>query len=268
MRFVLAAITMACLAVSAGAADRLSAFVGSQDLDRLREGDVLKTGIVRGRRLQFLPSVSSAAGIADSVTAMKPSVGAELLQIIPGGGSELDSPAGMLALYNALHAVSTMKGITYYSVTRGKEMPLFLQSYVIPSPDRTASPLPDPVFSEIPPAHDLFTLQEDTSFGRNTYAEHVAALPDHLYMETENLTTISYLLLPIVTPHNLVSHVLVVPAGKDVLFYGVSCLKSGLPLGDLNSRTQSMQNRLSALAGWLGKRLQATTTAAAFTSGG
>lgn len=268
MRLILAAITMACLAVSAGAADPLSAFVRSQDLETLRAGTAIKIGVARGGKLQLVPSISSAGAISDSVKALNPSVGAELLQILPGNGQVLDSPSGMLTLYNLLHGVSTMKGITYYSVTRGKEMPLFLQSYVIPSPDRAASPQPDPVFTEIPAEHDLFTLQEDTSFGKNTYFEHVTALPDHLYMRTENLTTISYLLLPIVTPHNLVSHVVVVPAGKDVLFYGVSCLKSGLPLGDLNSRTQSMENRLVALSGWLARRLQVMTTAAVVSGGG
>ena len=263
MRIVRVAITAALAAlaalatvVSAAAADRLSVFVGSQDADGLRRGDVLTAPVVHGNPLRLVPEVSSAAAISADVKSMDPSVGAELLQVIRGGGPQLDSPAGLLLLYNTVHAVSTMKGITYYSVTRGKQMPLFLQSYVIPTPDRAGAPQPDPVFEMVPPEDDLYTLQEDTSFGRNTYAEHVAARADHLYLKTENLTTISYLLLPIVTPRNFVSHIVVVPMGRDVLFYGVSCLKSGLPLGDLKSRTQSMENRLAAVAGWLSKRMQ------------
>jgi hypothetical protein len=261
MRFILVAITMVSLAVSAAAADPLSAFVGIQNLQSLRAGTVLAAGLPRGGSPKLIPSVSSAAAISSEVKQMNPNVGAELLQIIPGDGPPLDSPAGMLALYNVLHAVSTMKGVTYYSVTRRKEMVLFLQSYVIPSPAQSNSPQPDPVFNELPPEHELFTLQEDTSFGRNTYAEHVAALPDHLYLKSENLSTITFLLMPVVTPHNLVSHVVLVPAGKDVLFYGVSCLRSGIPMGDVNSRTQSMENRLIALAGWLKKRMAGITAA-------
>lgn len=266
MRFILVAITMVLLAESAAAADPLSAFVSSQDLQTLRAGNVLAAGLPRGEAPKLVPLVSSAAGISAEVKALNANVGAELLQIIPGDGPALDSPPGMLTLYNVLHAVSTMKGVTYYSVTRGREMVLFLQSYVIPSPDPAGSPQPDPVFSELPREHDLFTLQEDTSFGRNTYAEHVAALPDHLYLKSENLTTITFLFLPIVTPHNLVSYVVLVPAGKDVLFYGVSCLRSGVPLGDMKSRTQSLENRLVALAGWLKKRVAAIP--ASLTPGG
>jgi hypothetical protein len=262
MRFSLVAISMMFLALRAEAADPLSAYVGSRDLQSLRGGTVLKAGFVHGGSLKLIPSVSSAASISAAVKSLDPSVGAELLQIIPGNGPALDSPAGVLSLYNALHAVSTMKGVTYYSVTRGKEMVLFLQSYVIPSPDKPSSPLPDPVFSELPLENDLYTLQEDSSFGRNTYAEHISVLADHLYLKSENLTTITLLLMPIVTPRNLVSHVVVVPTGQDLLFYGVACLRSGFPLGDMNSRTQSMENRLAALAGWLRVRLAAITASA------
>jgi len=264
---ITALLSALAAAATASAADRLSAVVDAQDLPRLRSGAVLTDGLARGRPLRLAPAVSSADIIAADVKAMDPSVGAELLQVIRGNGPLLDSPSGMLLLYNALHAVSTMKGITYYSVTRGRQMPLFLQSYVIPSPGQAGSPQPDPVFGEIPRQHDLYTLQEDTSFGRNTYAEHVEALDDHLYLKMENLTTISYLLVPIISPHNLVSHIVVVPAGTDLLFYGVSCLKSGFPLGDMNSRTQSMENRLAAIAGWLGQRMQAMTKAAGVSAG-
>ncbi|HTZ52605.1 MAG TPA: DUF6675 family protein [Spirochaetia bacterium] len=271
MRIVRVAITAAlaalATAVSAAAGDRLSAFVDSRDADGLRRGEVLTAAVVHGVPLRLVPQVSSAAAISEEVKSMDPSVGAELLKVIRGSGPQLDSPAGLLLLYNTVHAVSTMKGITYYSVTRGKQMPLFLQSYVIPAPDQAGTPQPDPVFEVIPPRDDLYTLQEDTSFGRNTYAEHVAALADHLYLKTENLTTISYLLVPIVTPRNFVSHVVVVPIGRDVLFYGVSCLKSGLPMGDLKSRTQSMENRLAAVAGWLSKRMQGMPGAAAAAGG-
>ena len=253
---------MMFLALHARADDPLSAYVDNQVLQSLRAGAVLKSGLVHSGSLMLIPSVTSAASISADVKGLDPSVGAELLQIIPGDGPALDSPAGVLSLYNALHAVSTMKGVTYYSVTRGKEMVLFLQSYVIPSPDKTSTPLPDPVYGELPRDHDLFTLQEDTSFGRNTYAEHVTVLPDHLYLKSENLTAIKFLLVPIVSPHNLVSHVVLVPAGRDLLFYGASCLRSGFPLGDMNSRTQSLENRLVALAGWLRTRMAAITASA------
>ncbi len=149
-----------------------------------------------------------------------------------------------------------MKGVTYWSASRGQERILFLESYVIASADKMDR-VPDPVFTEIPETHELFTFQEDSSFGKNTYLERFFAKTDHLYVKMENLSTISFLFIPLIPPQGLVSQVLLVPAGTDVLFYGVACIRTGMPLGDKESRIQSMENRLSALASWLEKRLSA-----------
>ena len=75
----------------------------------------------------------------------------------------------------------------------------------------------------------------------------------------ENLSTIRLLFIPFIQPQGLVSQVVLVPVGTDVLFYGVACIRTGMPLGDKSSRVQSMENRLTALAGWLEKRLSAGT---------
>jgi hypothetical protein len=168
----------------------------------------------------------------------------------------MDSPSGMLGLYNALHAVSTMKGVTYWSVTRGKPQVLFLQSYVIGAPKKPDR-VPDPVFTEVPPDQEIFTFQEDNSFGKNIYSEQFTAFADHLLVKTENLTAIMFLFVTIIQPHGLVSQVVVVPLEKDVLFYGLACIRTGMPLGDKESRVQSLENRLVALADWLSSRLAA-----------
>jgi len=254
MRLGLVAIQMLFLVASAFAQDSLAAFVDGTALDRLRAEGTLRAALPDDGKPVLVPAVSSAASISGDVHSLGPTVGAELLRIIAGPGTALDSPAGRLALYNALHAVSTMKGITYWSVTRGKEMVLFLQSSVIGSLSRP-DPVPDPLFDDIPAEHDLFTFQEDSSFGKNTYAEHFSARPDAIVVKTENLSTISFLFVPIIQPRGLVSQVVVVPSGKEVLFYGLAYLKSGFPIGDKASRIMSLENRLAALASWFAKRV-------------
>ena len=255
MRFGLVAIQMLFLVLSLHAQDPLAAFVGSDTLQKLRAGASLKAGVPQSGTLSLLPAVSSRDSISAKVKDWGPTMGAELLRIIHGPGIEMDSPTGLLGLYNALHAVSTMKGMTYWSVTRGKQHVLFLQSYAISSPS-SPDRQPDPVFTEMPAAtQEVFTFQEDTSFGKNTYSEQFTALTDHLLVKTENLSAITFLLVPIIQPHGLVSQVVVVPSGKDVLFYGFACIRTGMPLGDRESRVQSLENRLVALADWLSTRL-------------
>lgn len=256
MRIGVVAIQMLLLALPLHAADPLAAFVGSDALRDLRAGTTIKASLREGGALSLVPDVSSRGIIAGDVKALGPTVGAELLKIIPGPGIAMDAPGGLLFLYNALHAVSTMQGVTYWSVTRGREQVLFLQSYVIASPAQQDR-VPDPHFTEIPETHEQFTFQEDSSFGRNTYSEQFSARADHIHVKTENLSTISFLMVPIIQPHGLVSQVVVVPAGRDVLFYGLAYIRTGMPLGDKSSRVESLENRLTALAAWLGKRLSA-----------
>ncbi len=256
MRFALVAIQVLFLVVSLHAQDPLAALVGSDSLQKLRAGTTLKAGIPPAGTLSLIPAVASRESISAAVKELGPTMGAELLRIVHGPGTAMDSQAGILALYNALHAVSTMKGVMYKSVTRGKRQVLFLESYVISGPSKPGR-LPDPVFTEVPPVQEIFTFQEDSSFGKNTYSEQFIAQADHFVVKTENLSAITFLLVPIIQPRGLVSQVVVVPSGNDVLFYGLACIRTAMPLGDRESRVQSLENRLIALADWLSTRLAA-----------
>ncbi len=154
MRIGLLAIQMLFLVLPLHAQDPLSAFVGSDTLQKLRAGMSLKAGITQAGTLSLLPAVTSRDAISAEVKELGPTMGAELLSIIHGPGAAMDPPNGLLGLYNALHAVSTMKGVTYWSETRGKRQVLFLQSYAISSPSRPDR-LPDLVFTDMPggPGH-------------------------------------------------------------------------------------------------------------------
>jgi len=259
MRIGVVAIQMLLCALPLHAADPLAPFVGSDALQKLRAGTTLKASLPQDATLSLVPDVTSRSTIAGDVKDVNPTVGAELLKILPGPGIAMDAPSGQLLLFNAMHAVSTMKGVTYWSVTRGKEMVLFLESYVISSLSKQDR-MPDPVFTGTPESHELLTFQEDSSFGKNTYSELFSVRADHLLVKSENLSTITFLLIPIIQPRGLVSQVALVPAGTDVLFYGLAYIRTGFPLGDKASRVQSLENRLTALAGWLEKRLSTADT--------
>jgi hypothetical protein len=258
MRFGLVAIQMLFLAVSLHAQDPLAAFVAEDSLAKLRSGTTLKASIPPEGTLSLVPAVSSREGLAAEIGQLGPTMGAELLRIIHVPGTQVDSPSGFLGLYNALHAVSTMKGVTYWSVTRGKRQVLFLQSFVVGGPSKTDA-LPDQVFTEVPAVQEIFTFQEDNSFGKNTYTERFIARADHFLVKTGNLTAIKFLFVPVIQPGGLISQVVVVPSGEDVLFYGLACIRTGMPLGDRESRIQSLENRLVALADWLSSRLGGKT---------
>jgi hypothetical protein len=256
MRLILLAILTTLLGLSAGADDLLARYVDPESLQKLRAGSSVSSSVSSDGELRLIPAITTQASIAADVRALHPTVGIEMLRLIPDLAEQADSPERWLRIYNTLHAVSSMRGITYYSVTRGRIEVLFSKSHAITSAS-TPTQIPDPVFTEIPEDDILYTWQEDKSFGGIPYQESFQYRTDHLVVKIENLSTIMLFILPLVTPHNLVSYVAVIPVDKDLLFYGIACLRTGMPIGDRHSREESLANRLIAMADWLKGRLLA-----------
>jgi len=254
MRLVLLAIQMLIFLCPAGAEDPLSRYFSPDDLGMLRAGKVLSAGLPADYTLRLLPAVASSDSIAAEVRERKPTIGVEMSSIISGLPQQMDTREGWLLLYNSLHAVSTMKGISYYSVSRGSTHVLFSESYAIDSAEGK-NRVADPVFAEIPPENHVFTFQQDDWFGKNFYEEHFLFKEDHLLITMDNLTTIMFMFVPVIQPRNLASQVALIPCGNDVVFYGVSYLTTSFPLGDRHSREESLKNRLTAMADWLKARL-------------
>ena len=245
---------MALLGLPTWADDLLARYVDPDSIAKLRAGSSVSSSVSPDGELRLVPSVTTKSSIAADVGSLHPTVGVEMLRLVPDLTGQMDSPEGWLKIYNALHAVSSMRGITYYSVTRGKTEVLFSKSFAISSPTERKM-IEDPVFTAIPEDDILYTWQEDNSFGGIPYQESFQYRTDHLAAKIENVSTITFLIFPLVTPHNLVSHVVVIPAGNDLLFYGVACLRTSMPIGDRHSREESLENRLIAMADWLKGRL-------------
>jgi hypothetical protein len=254
MKLLLVAIQMLFVLLPLAAEDPFARYFADESLAKMRAGEVLTASIPSDHTLSLLPAVSSGDSVAADVKNHQPNIGVEMSSIITGLPHPMDTQEGWLLLYNALHAVSTMRGIPYYSASRGSARILFTDAYVIDSADNK-NRLDDPVYSEIPPEDLIFTFQEDSSFGKNVYAERFSYWTDHLLVRTENLTTISYLFLPLVQPRNLGSQVILIPSGNEIVFYGISYLTTSFPLGDRHSREESLKNRLVAMENWLKDRL-------------
>lgn len=250
---------MALFVLPAMADDPLARYVDAESLRKLRSGATVSSSVPSDGGLRLVPSIGTQGSIAADISTLRPTVGVEVLRLIPDLAEQMDSPEGWLKIYNAMHAVSSMRGITYYSVSRGKVEVLFTKSYAISSAVSPAR-IPDPVFTEIPENDLLYTWQEDKSFGGIPYQESFRFRTDHMVAKIENLSTISFLFLPVITPHNLVSLVAVIPVDKDLLFYGLACLRTSMPIGDRHSREESLTNRLIAMADWLKGRLTAPRT--------
>jgi hypothetical protein len=258
MRLVPLAIQTALLAFAAvapaAAQARLEAMVTAPVARELAAGAPVVRPLPADGTTSLLPAVSSASALAGEVRAARPTVGSEVLVVLRGMAVDLDSPDGRLRLYNGLHAASTLKGITYWSASRKQERVLFTESFAIASP-REGARIPDPVFGGIPLEDTLYTFQQDQSYGKNTYAQRFSAAADHVVVRISNTSTVTVAFIPLVQPGGFVSDCVLVPMGSDLLFYGVSYIRTSMPIGDRRARQESLANRLVAMANWIRSRL-------------
>ena len=212
--------------------------------------------IERGAAPGWLPAVDSRDQILADVRRLDPTISVELLRWYDGLSVRFDTPEGRLRLFNAMRALSTMKGLIYWSASRGAERVLFTLSHAVAGPDDLA-PLPDPVDSLLPDADRRWSLQVDQTFGRHVYVGTYTNRPDHLVVRSENADTISFMLVPVMKPGGLLTYSVLVPFPDGVLLAGLVCSKLSVPAIGREGREASLLNRLVALSNWVSARLSA-----------
>jgi hypothetical protein len=256
MRALLPAI---CLLVAAAmplpAADLARLLGGEAAAALAAEGSLVRV-VPHGAMPGWLPAVDSRAAIVADVRRLDPTISVELLRWYRNLPARFDTADGRLALFNAMRAVSTMKGLTYWSASRGRERELFTLSHAIAGPADLA-PLADPVAAALPASDRQYSLQEDQTFGRHVYAGTYENRADHLVVRTENSDVISYLLVPVMKPGGLLTVCVLVPFPDGVLLAGILCSRTTMPVVGRSGREASLLNRLVALSNWVGARLDA-----------
>lgn len=256
MRALLPAICLlAAVAMPASPAD-LGTLLGSDTATTLAAKGFLSRVVPRNEVPGWLPVVDSREEILGDVRRLDPTITVELLRWYPNPPARFDTADGRLRLFNEMRAVSTLRGLIYWSARRGKERVLFTLSHAVAGPTDLA-PRPDPVAESLSVEDRLYSVQEDQTFGRHVYLGVYTNRTDHLVVRTENVDTISYLLLPVMKPGGLVSWSLLVPFPDGVLLAGILCSRTSMPVVDRPGREASLLNRLIAMSNWIGARLGA-----------
>jgi hypothetical protein len=202
----------------------------------------------------LMPAVEASADIRGELAGFHPAVSVEILRLFHDAPMDLGAPQGILSLFNIMASVSTMKGITYWSASRNKTWTLFTESYAIESPDKPVR-IPDRVFRYPLVDSMIYSFQEDTSFGKNTYQTLLSRKTDCIWSRTENMGPITYLFVRIIPERGLINHTLLIPMKNGLLFYGIALLKTSFSMGDPASRAESLKNRVIAMSDWLWGRL-------------
>jgi hypothetical protein len=195
--------------------------------------------------------------IRSELRELDPKVGIEI-SIPIAVTDEVFSQAGMLELYNILRRVSTMEGLEYYSASRDEMRTFYHESYAIDDPD-TERRIPDPTVTAIPRRDTIHVFQRDGSFGKNVQRIEYRADGSEILLSMENTTTMVYKVVPLVTPGNLRTFVVVRPVPEDgvVTFYGNLGVRVPGLFGMKDRARDSFYNRIVALHDWFAAELNA-----------
>jgi hypothetical protein len=200
----------------------------------------------------FLPQVPASAAIQEAIAAEKPSVLVEAVFSHPRArlAGVAAKAAELASMYGILRSLGSLQGIEYYSASHKAMRTLYAESWIVDGPE-TKARLPDPAPpapGALPAAETLFAFQRDLSFGANTYRYDYSAFPSAVLVKSNNLTRMSFGLVPLLAPNALATRLLVIQTDDAILFYAVSGASApGIFKGKLE---ESFSNRAEALFRW------------------
>ena len=215
-------------------------------------------GVQRAEGALACMPADSALGreVHERFTALAPSHAFETRGELAANGAETAD------LYGALHAISTMQGIRYFSVTHGRERVLFKTAYAIDGPNGAAAP--DPVAS--PDGNDVaYALVDDVWFGSTPYRLEYRTADDAILLLVTNVGPLRLLMIPIIDPERLLIALLITPGeagGEPRGLYGVVAAQAPV-VPFLQSQVEdSLRNRLAAMESWIRSRAASVALAA------
>ena len=157
-------------------------------------------------------------------------------------------------VFNQITALSTLSGIQYFSASRDTMRTFYETSVIVDGPSGR-NPLPDPVFSQAPAAYTLYARQKDLTFGDNVYRYDYVSSQEIIYFVQENMTSLTYGIIPAIGRGNLRSVIAIIDCGDSILIYAVSMAKAASLPGFGDRISSSFSSRASAILGWLINRL-------------
>jgi hypothetical protein len=242
------------LAASASGQSAGKAALSPELQQLLRTQGRVEHSLSGGAGPELMPTNPWKEQVQAELAALKPTMGVEMLRLYEHSGVDYSGPQELLRIYNTLHAVSTLEGIQYYSVTHRRMRMLFSAAYAVDGPD-SRQPIPDPHFTDIPPYSYLYVFQQDLTFGTNINIYEYYCSDGYILVKSKNLTPIRYFLFPVVQPDHYITYILLVPQAGKILFYGLMGVQLPPIFASGGSTEASLYNRLTALYEWFVGRL-------------
>jgi hypothetical protein len=237
------------LLCAGGFADTLEGLVGAERAGVLRVAGEISRTQTKAPVAALLPQHEAAKKIFSEAAAIAPDIMVESLHLYRKPFSRPLNAGETTALRNGTLAVSTLAGLQYYSESRSTMRTFYETSTVIDGPE-TKKPLADLVFSPPSASMSFYARQKDLTFGDNVYRYDYHFSDNSITFVQSNLTTMTYVFLPLLGKDRLRSMVSVIDAGDSLLVYTVSMARAALFPGMDKRIGASFSNRTEAVFQW------------------
>ena len=243
----------------AGAAQRADLPAGFSFLSAAARDKLVSEGSVveAGGRLTDLGLWKGAPFDADLLSLVGPmptTLAAESWTIVRGSGvgdegATATGSSRALAIFRAFTAFSTMKGLkTKSAIFPGYEK-FIVDSYRVDSAT-TRRKLPDPEVAVAPAAATYELYGKDALAGDVYYLLDFRTGPSWYRVTLRNETTMRSLVLKLADPGKLLTVFYILPAGPDLLLYGLTLAETPLVPGTIGLERTILTNRMIAIGKW------------------
>ena len=221
---------------------------------RVAGGGVTETGPSL-EALTFWKGAPFEADLRDLAGPLHPSLAADTWTPVRlPARAVTEGGALSLRVFRAFTAFSTMRGLKTKSAIFPGEENFITDSYRV---DSFASKrrVPDPEDREAPESATFTLYGKDALAGEVYYELRFESAPAWFRVTLRNLTTMRTFLLKLAEPGELLTVFYVIPAGDEVLLYGLTLAKTPLVPGTIGLERAMLANRMIAIGKWFAKNV-------------
>jgi hypothetical protein len=162
-----------------------------------------------------------------------------------------NSNASMLQVYNNAGNISGLKGRTYFSFTRNKNIPLFDDAVEIESEKKTGMIKKWQRAESVPSSKTLYLKLKDTNFGNTYYRADITGGDKSITVVLTNFKNINFIIFPVIKENNFVCKMYFEKVDEGLLAATEATVKVESFAGQNIDAPSAIKKRLDVIIEWI-----------------
>lgn len=226
--------------------------LSEKELAALAAGQTLLEGPPDAAAMRFPPQGQAGSALRALPEQFKALVYVESAFLV--AGHFLDE-GKKLKIANALLAVESLSGVTYYSERKQGIAVLYDNVYRVAAPG-SSKRLPSLTLTELPETLESFIHLRDSNFGSSWYALELKQMQDALLFTMQNKKNLSFMLIRAFVVDGVRMRVAIVPVEEGIYVAAVCAANPAKMAASMVDMFSAMEKRLRAVQGWVVERIK------------